>query len=437
MNIVYMHTHDTGRYIQPYGYSVPTPRLQAFAEEAILFRQAFNAAPTCSPSRAALLTGMAPHSAGMLGLVHRGFGLRQPERHLAAYLRRNGYLTALSGVQHESSDPQTIGYELILHSGNSKNKTDGSWDEENARRAAEFIRSRESGQPFFLSFGMFSTHRDFPEPDPDINPNYILPPQPLADTKQNREDMAAFMTSARTADRCAGIVLDAIREAGLENNTLIIFTTDHGIAFPRMKCNLYDTGIGVSLIMKVPGLANSKGRVIDALVSQIDLYPTICDLAGIEKPDWLQGISLLPLLAGETERIRDHLFSEVTYHAAYEPMRCIRTERYKYIKLFDDYDGHVPANIDDSPSKSFLLDSGLLDEKRDREQLYDLYLDPTERVNRVADPAYKAVYEDLAAKLADWMKETSDPLLAGKVPLPPGGKANKRTSLSPRSGEFE
>jgi arylsulfatase A-like enzyme len=437
MNIVYMHTHDTGRYIQPYGYSVPTPRLQAFAEEAILFRQAFNAAPTCSPSRAALLTGMAPHSAGMLGLVHRGFGLRQPERHLAAYLRRNGYLTALSGVQHESSDPQTIGYELILHSGNSKNKTDGSWDEENARRAAEFIRSRESGQPFFLSFGMFSTHRDFPEPDPDINPNYILPPQPLADTKQNREDMAAFMTSARTADRCAGIVLDAIREAGLENNTLIIFTTDHGIAFPRMKCNLYDTGIGVSLIMKVPGLANSKGRVIDALVSQIDLYPTICDLAGIEKPDWLQGVSLVPLLAGETERIRDHLFSEVTYHAAYEPMRCIRTERYKYIKLFDDYDGHVPANIDDSPSKSFLLDSGLLDEKRDREQLYDLYLDPTERVNRVADPAYKAVYEDLAAKLADWMKETSDPLLAGKVPLPPGGKANKRTSLSPRSGEFE
>jgi arylsulfatase A-like enzyme len=437
MNIVYIHTHDTGRYIQPYGYSVPTPRLQAFAEEAILFRQAFNAAPTCSPSRAALLTGMAPHSAGMLGLVHRGFGLRQPERHLAAYLRRNGYQTVLSGVQHESADPQTIGYEHILHSGNSKNKIDGSWDEENARRAAEFIRSRESGRPFFLSFGMFNTHRDFPEPAPDINPNYVLPPQPLADTKQNREDMAAFMTSARTADRCAGIVLDAIREAGLEDDTLILFTTDHGIAFPRMKCNLYDTGIGVSLIMKIPGLANSKGRVIDALVSQIDLYPTICDLAGIEKPDWLQGVSLLPLLAGETERIRDHLFSEVTYHAAYEPMRCIRTERYKYIKLFDDYEGHVPANIDDGPSKSFLLDSGLLDEKRDREQLYDLYLDPMERVNRVADPAYKAVYEDLTAKLADWMKETSDPLLQGKVPLPPGGKANKRTSLSPRSGEFE
>lgn len=436
MNIVYMHTHDTGRYIEPYGFRVPTPRLQAFAEESILFRHAYNGGPTCSPSRAALLTGMAPHSSGMLGLAHRGFQLDDPERHLAFYLKRHGYETVLSGVQHESRDPGQLGYEKVLHASNKKERTDGSWDTENANRAAEFIRSRPGHRPFFLAFGMFSTHRKYPPIDPGIDPNYVQPPFPLADTKANREDMAAFMTSAKTVDSCAGIVLDALREAGGEQDTLILFTTDHGPAFPRMKCNLYDTGIGVSLIVKVPGLANGKGRTVDALVSQLDLYPTICDLIGGERPDWLQGRSLLPLLKEEADGVREEIFSEVTFHAAYEPMRCIRTERYKYIRLFDDHHGHVPANIDDSPSKTFMLDNGLLREKREKEQLFDLYLDPVERVNRIGDAEYESVYRDLSARLHAWMEQTEDPLIHGKVPAPAGAKVNRLDSISPKSEDY-
>lgn len=437
MNVVYIHTHDTGRYIQPYGFRVPTPRLQAFAEEAILFRQAYNAGPTCSPSRSGLLTGMAPHNCGMIGLAHRGFQLNDPSRHLASFLRSRNYETALSGVQHESRDPGSIGYERILHEGNKNEKRDGSWDAENARRAAEFIRTRDSAKPFFLSFGMFSTHREFPDIAADIDSNYVIPPYPLADTKPNREDTAAFMSSAKIADRCAGIVLDALKETGLERETLIIFTTDHGIAFPRMKCSLYDTGIGVSLIVKAPGLERRNGTAVDALVSQLDLYPTICELLGLEKPDWLQGHSLLPLLRGETERVRDEIFSEVTFHAAYEPMRCIRTSRYKYIKLFDDHDGHVPANIDDGFGKTFLLDSGLLQESRERELLFDLHLDPVERVNKIGHPAYEAIYEQLSHRLAAWMEQTDDPLRHGKVPAPPGAKVNRLGSISPRLAEYE
>ncbi len=82
-NIVYIHSHDTGRYIQPYGHAVPTPNLQKLAEQGVLFRDAHNAAPTCSPSRAALLTGQAPHSCGQFGLVNRGFQLRDREKHIA------------------------------------------------------------------------------------------------------------------------------------------------------------------------------------------------------------------------------------------------------------------------------------------------------------------------------------------------------------------
>jgi len=92
MNIIYIHTHDSGRFIQPYGHAIPTPNLQRLAEEGVLFRQCYSCAPTCSPSRAALLTGMNPHSSGMLGLVHRGFSLSDPKQHLAYLLQKNGYV---------------------------------------------------------------------------------------------------------------------------------------------------------------------------------------------------------------------------------------------------------------------------------------------------------------------------------------------------------
>ena len=102
------------------------------------------------------------------------------------------------------------------------------------------------------------------------------------------------------------------------------------------------------------------GRVSDALVSQIDLFPTICELAGIERPDWIRGHSLLPLLRKETKEINDAVFAEITFHAAYEPQRAVRTSRYKYIRRFDNgHEGPVLANIDDSPSKDLLLAHGL------------------------------------------------------------------------------
>ncbi|MGE9292553.1 MAG: sulfatase-like hydrolase/transferase [Puniceicoccales bacterium] len=97
-NILYYHSHDTGRYIQPYGYQVPTPNLQQLAEEGVLFRRAFCAAPTCSPSRAGLLTGCAAHSVGMLGLAHRGFSLTDVSRTMVTYLREVGYETCLCGI---------------------------------------------------------------------------------------------------------------------------------------------------------------------------------------------------------------------------------------------------------------------------------------------------------------------------------------------------
>ncbi len=271
--------------------------------------------------------------------------------------------------------------------------------------------------------GLHHTHRKFPDIDPGINPDYVQPPMPLYDSRECREDMAAFMTSAMTADRYIGSVLDALRQSGKEDDTLVIYTTDHGIAFPQMKCNLYDTGIGVSLILKYPGNP-LKGKAVDALVSQLDLYPTLCDLIHAEKPGWLQGCSLLPLFKGESDQVREEIFSEVSYHAAYEPMRCIRTQRYKLIRFYDEHDCFIPDNIDGSPSKNFVINHGFLEQKREREMLFDLYLDPVERANLIGDEKYNAVYADLNKRLSDWQLATDDPILKGPVPKPEGAIIN-------------
>ncbi len=451
MNVVYLHTHDTGRFIQPYGYAVPTPNLMALAEKGTLFRNCFDAVPTCSPSRAAMLTGMNAHSCGMIGLAHRGFSLKNPTQHLASHLGRHGFDTVLCGVQHEAAADRVadLGYERIL----SVDITPGAArpadpheqgrrmmerDLANARAVARYLQETH-GRPFFLSFGMFCTHRPFPLPDEDIQQSYVQPPPPLPDDPSIRLDMAGFLTMARCADTCAGIVLSALADSGLDDDTFVFFTTDHGIPFPMMKCTLYDTGIGVSLIVRFPG-NRSRGQVSDALASHLDIFPTVCEIAGVPKPSWLEGTSLMPLLNGETGAVRDAVYAEVTYHAAYEPMRCIRTERWKYIRYFDTFDLVVKPNIDDGYSKQYLLKHGLTEARHDpAEMLFDLCYDPNERHNLAGQPdaSRAGVQQDLATRLAQWMHDTDDPLLAGYVPPPAGARVNLKWALHPNEQEFE
>jgi len=426
-NVLYLHSHDTGRCVQPYGYAVPTPSLQRLAEQGILFRQCYCGGPTCAPSRAALLTGQCAHSSGMTGLTHRGFRLKDYGQHVCHALRTVGYTSALIGFQHIApwDDAERIGYDRLM-GGRA-----GIGAEAVVAAAREFF-NEPPPQPFFVSVGFTQTHRPYPEPGPEEDPRWCRPPAPLPDTPETRRDMAAFRASARVLDAGMGAVLDALDEAGLAENTLVVCTTDHGIAFPAMKCNLTDGGIGVMLIMRGPG-GFRGGRVSDALVSHVDLYPTLCELAGAEPPAWLQGRSLLPIVRGETEEVNEAVFAEVTYHAAYEPMRCVRTRRWKYIRRYDERDRPNLPNCDDSPSKSLWLEHGWAGRAVAREELYDLVFDPNEACNRAADPSCAEVLDRMRARLDRWMHETDDPILHGlPVPAPPGARANDPDGISPR-----
>ncbi len=447
MNIIYLHTHDTGRYIEPYGFAVPTPNLQTLASEGMMFRQAFSTAPTCSPSRAGLLTGTAPHSCGMLGLAHRGFQLRDYDQHLVRFLKGQGYTTALCGVQHEAPQAELIGYDTILDMDHPKldpklrRSAPGPLDRSqrdlrNAQYAADYVRRAPDDTPFFLAFGMFNTHREFPDLDGTVNPNYVRPPHPLPDTEATRRDFATYIQAARVVDECVGLVLQALAETGRDQDTIVVFTTDHGLALPNMKCTLWDTGIGVSLLLRYPG-QQSAGLACDALVSHLDVFPTLCDLAELPKPDWLQGTSLLPLLNGEAQEVRDAIFAEVSWHAAFEPQRAVRTQRYKYIRRFQGVTHVVPANIDDSWSKDVLLEHDLLETPRPEEALYDVMLDPTERVNLAYLPKHEDVRRQLATALEQWMEITDDPLCSGALERPAGAVINRQNCISPSEESFE
>jgi arylsulfatase A-like enzyme len=243
--------------------------------------------------------------------------------------------------------------------------------------------------------------------------------------------MASFKASARSLDQGVGTVLNALEENGLAERTLVVLTTDHGLAYPDAKATMYDRGIGVMLLIRGPG-GFDRGRVFDALVSHLDIYPTLCDVAGIEHPHWLEGESLVPLVNREVDHIHQELFAELTYHAAYEPQRAMRTDRYKYLRRFDETNPHrVLANVDDSPTKDAMVANGWADLDPPREALFDLWLDPGEGANRIEDPSLDHVVKDLSTRLRAWMERTDDPLLDGPVAPAPGTVTNTVDQRSP------
>src|SRR3954471_3997648 len=362
-NILYLHSHDTGRYIQPYGHQVPMPNVQALADQGVLFRQAFCAAPTCSASRACLLTGRYGHANGMFGLAHRGWSLNDYEHHIVHTLHDVGYTSTLIGEQHISKDPAAIGYDEVMKIPTTHVTTV-------APLAMEVLR-RPRDKPLFLSVGFFETHREFLGPGSLRDVHYSQVPANLPDTPEVRADLAGVKASARSLDHGVGVVLNALDSAGMADDTLVIFTTDHGMPFPGAKATLYDRGLGVMLILRGPDPFDGGG-VVDALVSHIDIYPTVCDSPAPERPPFLQGVSLMPLLRRERPSVRDEIFAGSTWHAAYEPQRAIRTERHKYIRRWGERRTPVLPNTDDGPSKDVLLRHGWAAREIPSEQLFDL-----------------------------------------------------------------
>ncbi|MBF0245888.1 MAG: hypothetical protein HQL31_11575 [Planctomycetes bacterium] len=142
----------------------------------------------------------------------------------------------------------------------------------------------------------------------------------------------------------------------------------------------------------------------------------------IEKPAWLQGTSLLPLVKGEADEVNEAVFAEVSYHGSYQPMRSMRTQRYKYIRRFYEQPEPMLSNVDGSPTKNLWMEHGWFDRHEEREALYDLLFDSMERVNLAHNDELSPVLEGMRAHLERWMRDTGDPLLEGDIHLPKGAQ---------------
>lgn len=412
-HIVSITCHDLGRFLGCYGVAtVRTPNLDRLAASGLRFLRAFTTAPQCSPSRAALATGRYPHCNGVMGLTHHRFGwdLEPGEQTVGTLLGRAGYETHLFGLLHITPHPERLGFDAIHSPGLGPVV---------GEEASAFLAQTTPERPLYLEINLEEPHRPFDQGgiEPDAGLGVTIPPYIPAD-EAAREEFAAFQGAVAVADETVGRVLAALDQAGLANQAVVIFTTDHGIAMPRAKCTLYDPGLETALMIRWPGGGVAAGETRHALLSNIDLLPTLLELAGAPVPPSVQGRSFRNLLTGGPDQGRDEIFAEKTLHSYYDPMRAIRTDRYKLIHNFEaTFRVEVPSDI--QAGAIFRADpTRYAGDTHPGVELYDLASDPLEQVNRAGDASLATVERDLDHRLWAWMAATSDPLLTGPVPSP-------------------
>jgi arylsulfatase A-like enzyme len=434
-NIVLVHSHDIGRHLGCYGRGVETPRLDAIADEGRRFTEYYCSAPTCTPSRAAMNTGRYAHEVGLHGLTHRGWQLDPDVPAIAEGFRDAGYRTRLFGIQHVADGPERLGYE----SGSDSTRAP------EVAAAFELALGDEFGEPgddpFFATCGFFEPHQPFHQDYVDDrfydanDPETVDPLPYLPDDRAVREDIAAMNAVIEGAvDPAVGRIDDALHDAGIADDTLLLYTNDHGIPFPRAKGTCYDPGIEGTLIARGPGVEPGTDG---GLLSNVDLFPTLYDYADVPCPP-VSGRSFAPRLAGdEQDEPRDRVYAELDYHRDYHPTRAVRTRTHKYIRNFDHGMAyHLPTDVITMGASDPVIED-VCATNRPAEELYDLGDDPHEQgpedryslapAAQVTDPddaeetaADPETLQTLRSDLHAWMTAHDDPLLDG--PLAPPAK---------------
>ncbi|AKJ64731.1 sulfatase [Kiritimatiella glycovorans] len=423
-HILLITTDDQGTTLGCYGDPLGrTPNMDRLAAEGMRFTRAYVTHASCSPSRSSILTGLYPHQNGQIGLAgaHPEYGVKRNIPTLPGILKESGYYNGIIGKLHVT--PQEIfpfDFEWWKHQALKTRDV-----REVARRAAMFF-DEAGDRPFFLYVNYFDPHRPYNEeanqymglPEDPYTPEEVEPfPYLHADGDRVRREVAGYYNAQRRADAGLGMLLETLREAGHEEDTLIIFLGDHGVPFVRAKTTCYEAGEEVPFLVRWPGVIR-PGQVNHDFISSVDILPTILDAAGIAPPAHRAGRSLIPLLTGSTPADwRKTLYGEYTAHAAqhFYPRRSIRDRRYKLIRNLDHTRPNPVPQIGPVGIK-FAED----DETRQAYEtsmhppefeLYDLSKDPHEMHNLAGNPEMKPVLERMKAELQRRREETDDPLL--------------------------
>ena len=426
---------DLGPRIGALGDSTArTPRLDQFASEGTRFTEAFATSGVCAPSRAAIITGIHQNHWGAGHMRAAGGGyVPAPAPEVKAFpeiLRASGYQTFNDGKTD---------YQLGLRLGGAFGGPTSPWDDTQARGWSD----RDPKRPFFAFVNLGQTHESQIWPTWQLPnslvtwalwplrilnhwswphrtfANEVIVPPYYPDTRTVRDDIARHYNNIASLDVAVGELLDQLQEDGLADNTIVIFTADHGDGFPRAKRWLYDSGLHVPLIVRWPGVT-PPGTTSDQLISLIDLAPTILSMANIQPPSWMEGHIFIgpdqdldgrPYVYAARDRIDEQP----------DTVRAVRDNRFKYIRHYhperpyvlpSDFRDHMPLMrelIEQNESGQLKGPTTLwFRQHRDREELFDTLRDPYEISNLADDPIQATQLRKMRRALDDWLEENPD-----------------------------
>ena len=404
--------------------AVKTPTFDAVAAQGMLFTHSFCIAPSCTPSRAGILTGQPPHrleeGGNLWGFLPQKFDV-YPD-----LLEAAGYAVGLTG---KGWGPGRV----VDRKRNPAGPNFKSFD--------EFYTQVPDGKPFCYWFGSSDPHRPYQRALSEksgIKPEGVTVPPIFPDTAEVRQDIVDYYAEVQRFDGQVGQILKRLEESGRAENTIVVITSDNGMPFPHCKANLYDGGARMPLAVRWPERVKA-GQTSDAFVSHPDFFPTFLEAAGVNVPA-SYGKCLLPLLTGKTKEHRDRVFIERERHASCRagnvgyPCRGVRTREHLYIRNIKpdrwpagdpDAEGAMGTfgDIDRGVTKDVIMNRRgekqvaplyeLAFAKRPAEELYDVAADPRQMKNLANDPAHAETRKKLAAQVEKWMRETGDPRAGG------------------------
>ena len=428
-NVVVIIADDMGRTLGCYGdQNARTPHMDALAAQGTRFDNAFCTTASCSPSRSVILSGLYNHANGQYGLAHatHHFQSHAWVQGLPGLLKSGGYRSCLIGKFHVLPEAN---YQFEFK---ADEKTQGARNSVRMAENAEAFIKTADPRPFFIYYSSTDPHRarqgyandaEYPGVTPvKIDPDKIIVPEFLPDQPETRQDLAEYYTAVARFDQGVGRLLQAIKDTGHEQDTLIMLLSDNGIPFPGAKTGQYDPGVRLPLICRIPG--QNPGQVSPAMVTWADITPTILEYTQTAGPKYdLHGTSFLKAITDPAWTARDTVFLSHTFHEVtmYYPMRTLRTAKHKYIlNLASPLPFPFASDLYGSPTwQAFLKRDGtsygnrsrtaLL--QRPRVELYDLESDPHELVNLADQPAQAETVAKLHEQLKQHQKRTQDPWL--------------------------
>ena len=436
INVVLFVTDDQGQDAGCYGNPViKTPNLDALAADGTLFPYAFATTASCSASRSVILTGLYNHANAQFGHQHSYHHFRTYDRvkSLPVLLGQAGYRTARVGKYHVGPESVYKFHEALR--GSSRNPV------QMADTSRRFIAADDE-RPFFLYFctsdphrgggkakdlphhpDYFGNNREYPGVKPvKYDPKDVVVPPYLPDTPACRQELAQYYQSVSRVDQGLGRLIGHLKDAGKWENTLFIYISDHGIAFPGAKTTTYEPGLRSPCVVRHSGVKN-RGIKTDAMVNWADLTPTILDAAGaLKNPNAFHGRSFLEVIGKEKVEGWDEVYASHTFHeiTMYYPMRVVRTRRYKLIwNIAHGLPYPFASDLWAAPTWQDIYKQGphaLYGKRtvqnyirRAKFELYDLEEDPHEIRNLSADTRHHSVLRDLQEKLRAFQKRTRDP----------------------------